>query len=607
MSVLSFDTETYYDANYSVEDLGADRYAADPRFDCYMISVCDGEETWVGHPSDFNWGALVGRGGTIDDPLLVSHNAAFDQAVYRRLMQDKVNPFCKDCYDDWHCTSDLAAYVCNERSLAKAVEVLYGVQLSKAVRGAQKGKRHTRESIRHPDETMKRLLKYARDDAYWCWKIWTDHSHKWPRVERELSVLTRKCADRGVQVDADLLNRYIALTHDALMKKEAQLPWTAAGHPPTSPRAFAEHCRLCGIPVPAPKSDDADAWIEWESEYGPRYPWIGSVSDWRSINKVYATLNTIKLRLRPDNTIAAPLKYFGSHTGRWSGDSGLNFQNFRKDPLVVGDTDVDIRRLFRARPGKKLIIADLAQIEPRVLWSLAGDRKSLELVSQGISPYEAHARTSPDLNWTGGKLKSENKDLYALCKARVLGLGYGCGWRKFITLAKGYGVELTEESSRAAVESFRKNSPLIGALWKKLDQMLWHACRDNLEVVLPNGRELVYHRVRRTRRSVKKDDGKIVNESAFQGWVGKRPYYLYGGMLTENLVQAVARDVFAEGLLRLDKAGYTILFTCHDEVVIEADSETPTTEIGTLFAASPSWLKNCPVEAEVIESEYYKK
>ncbi|MGN0828102.1 MAG: DNA polymerase [Akkermansia sp.] len=107
---------------------------------------------------------------------------------------------------------------------------------------------------------------------------------------------------------------------------------------------------------------------------------------------------------------------------------------------------VDMRALFIPRPGHKFVISDLSQIETRVLLYLAGDTTQLEEIAKGTSPYEAHARAS--MGWTGGKLKEEDPGLYALAKARVLGLGFGCGKVRFSDLAKSMvGIELTPEEA----------------------------------------------------------------------------------------------------------------------------------------------------------------
>jgi len=342
------------------------------------------------------------------------------------------------------------------------------------------------------------------------------------------------------------------------------------------------------------------------------------------------------------------LLYFGAHTGRWSGAGGLNMQNLNKDALF----GFMIRDLFIARPGKKFVIADLSQIEPRCLNWVIGNEDLLARIRAGEPIYEAHARLT--MGWTGGRLKKENPKLYALAKAQVLALGYGAGWEKFITMAlsPGYGnmdlcaedEQIAREAStdgkihtdengeayfltpdpvspgtgmrepvyganaRRIVDGFRKANPLITGLWDSLQQRLVASVGGDMLVELPSGREMRYEGVTRKRkRLMDRKTGELrerwVLEAAVEGFQTK----LYGGILTENLIQATARDVFCDGLLRLRNDGFDPLWTVHDEVIVEVDESVPASEIVSRLAVPPDWMTGLPVEAEAVESHKYLK
>lgn len=595
--VVSFDTETEYSKEYSVRDLAPDRYTSDERFNCYLISVCDGEETWCGHPSKFNWDALNGA-------LLVSHNASFDQACHRGMVKQGVAP--KDLgLAGWHCSADLSAYCTSRRALADAVDFLYGIKLSKALRNYMSGKTWA-DAVREGKD--KELIEYARKDAYWCWKIWTDLSPKWPAHERQLSVLNRESGHRGVRIDVDKLRQYTLACQAELINVELALPWRDSGRKPTSPIALAECCTRHGIPAPPVKSDDEEGFVEWETKYSPHFPWIKAVSDWRSVNKVLKTLQTIKIRLREDDTIEAPLRYFGAHTGRYSGDSGINFQNFRKDPLIANGVPVDVRALIVPRPGYKMIVSDLSQIEPRCLASLVGDHAFLRLASEGYSVYEAYGRSA--MGWAGGNLKKERPDLYKLYKAQVLGLSYGCSHEKFVKVAKTLAdLDVTPEESVKIVQQFREKNPKIIKLWAELDGAFKRSVSDRLfEVELPSGRSMRYPNVKRGIR-IKQDPktGKIIRESAVTADVGGRQTPLWGSKIVENITQATARDVFAFHLLELHKEGHRILFNVHDEVVLEVEPSVCAEDIEKIMSRVPPWLPGCPIAAESQEVPFYQK
>lgn len=673
MTPISLDFETFYDTKqkYGIKDQGTWRYLHDERFDPYLIAVSDGTDAWAGSPKDFNWAALDGR-------VLLSHNSYFDRAV-QGAGEDK-SLFPKIRPAAWHCTANLSSYLCNRRSLADAVSHLLGRSVSKDVRDRANGK--TAADMK-AEGWWEEMLQYGREDALNCHELWTKHAHKWPEHERRLSNLTIDQGTRGVQIDVVKLKEYIVIATNALRVAEEQLPWVKEGRPPTSPKAIAELCRKHDIPCPPVKSKmGEEAFIAWETAYCKAHPWIEHVANWRSINKFLDSLQTILERLQPDGVLGFSLKYFGAHTGRWSGDAGINMQNLRKEPLFLDDrlwliSDLtrlkeislspkkpdyvshvlDIRSLFIARPGKKLLISDLSQIEPRVLAWLIQDKSMLEMMAAGQSPYEAHARAT--MGFRGGNMKKEDKDGYALAKARVLGLGFGCGWEKFIVVAQAMaGLDITKDdpewvqavndegqpcfrtvretvegvsengllkltvtdklepilisgygyTARKIVNDYREGNPKVVALWKRLDTAFKDSVGGDFEMELPSGRSMTYKDVRKETRMERQKDGTFKRKSVFTALIGDRRFPLYGGLLTENLVQATARDVFAGHVLDLqDTDGLDVLFTVHDEAINEADLHLTVKDVEGIMSRAPEWMPGLPVAAEGCEANHYKK
>lgn len=637
MNIIALDYETFYSKNkknpYTISDLGNWRYVHDERFDAFLLSVHDGENSWCGHPKNFNWDAIQPQ------DLLLAHNASFDSAVTRRLTELGQAPVISNA---WQCTANMTSYLAQTRALAPALWTLDRIAMSKEVRDYLDGK-HWDDVVKDGKEAES--AGYCQNDTIHCWGLYNKYKANWPDFEQRLSSLTMKQCARGVAINVELLDKYISVLREVIFNLIQSFPWTSKGAKPTSPIAIAEECRSSGIPCPPLKKDDEEGYDVWEKTYGPRFPWVYGACQVRSLNKLLSSLETIKERLRPDDTIDFSLLYFGAHTGRWSGGgSGLNLQNLKKVPLFIKDMHkisppeglsykqmkqwmsevpdfvLDIRRLFMARPGKKFILADLSQIEPRVLAWLTGNTQLLAMLKGGMSIYEAFARVS--MGWTGGKLKDEDPDKYQLSKIQVLGLGFGCGWEKFITIALGYDVCLNEEQSKNIVTEFRQNNLKISGrgpsydgsredepvgIWRVLDDAFKQSVGGDYQIELPSGRQLTYRDVRRAVKMKKNSEGKLEKRFVHTAEIGGDRFELYGGLLTENLVQATARDVFGAHLLTLEDQIGDVIWTVHDEAITEVDLDVTPKDVEGVMAVTPDWLEGCPVAAEAKESQFYTK
>lgn len=669
---LGFDTETFYDKKtYSVQDMGPWHYARDPRFDCYMISVSDGKENWAGHPRDFNFDSVRGK-------TLVTQNRAFDEEVY--LAEVERGRWPKMDYAEWHCTGNMSAYLWNVRSLADACRMGLGVEVAKGTRDKADGKRWSdivAEGWAHE------MLQYAALDPQYAVELWDRHSHKWPEVERRLSDLTIRQGRRGVTIDIPRLEQGIVVLQRVINVAHQNLPWVARGRKPGSTIGVAEECRAANIPCQPVKQRFPEEHEEWLELYSPRFPWVAALKNLRKATKMLATLETIKARLRPDGTAAFTLLYGGAHTMRWAGAGGWNLQNPNKLPLFVGHNDqfilepkriieaaemyetdklpeyvkeyIDLRGLIIAQPGKMLCPSDLSQIEPRELNWIVGNQKFLDFCASGQSPYEAHARVS--MGWTGGDLKKESKKTYHFAKERVLQLGYGCGWKKFMKRSLLNGIPICDGDREAALEfscdntiytdengvefvrvlnsywkpgddlkkqfkkytvegcnarkqvaDFRSKETGIVGLWKNLQEQLTEAIGGDFVIELPSGRKLTYRDVQMQKRKVKDEEtGEEYNRKVLTAVIGGERCVLYGGLLCENLIQATARDAFAEKMLALEDAGYPVLFHAHDEAVCEVDPSTDPKELEHIMSIPPAWNKGCPLAAEAVLTPRYKK
>lgn len=597
--MIAVDFETFYDkaAGYSVSVMPYEAYCQDPRFDAYLVAVYGGPGNpinFVGNPKNFNWYLLEGH-------PICAHNAEFDWQVARELTRRKLIPSGIKT-GPWVCTADLACYFHSGRALKKAAEALLGRTMSKDLRTKMSGVTWQMAVERGWD---KGLLEYGNGDAVACWEIAEKFYPQWPDEERRLSAMTRIHCRHGVRVEPDELKRANDILARAKFEAETDIPWEwADDKTPLNAKELATYCRGIGIPCPASMAEDDPACEAWEAEYGDRYPVIDALRRWRKANTHHHRIKSMLAGIRPDNTIPTYIKYGAAHTLRWGGDRKTNYQNQPRDPLEITLSDgvhvIDVRGLLKPHLGHKFLVPDLSQIEPRCLNWMVGNTKFLEDCRK-FSPYTSYARQF--YAWAGGdELKHQNKDMYKACKATVLGCGYGCGGPKFKATAKilaDYDIDLP--TAVRMVKEFRAANPLITGLWRRLDGDMRRAAV-NLEPVyeieLPSGRSMKYF------------NPVSLGDLTAQDEINGARKKFYGGKLTENITQAVARDIFGHGLLNLAEDGLWVPFHVHDEAIIEVPEAITPDEIKdvvSLFTKAPDWAAGVPVASEWHLADTYIK
>lgn len=620
---IDFET-SYVKKVRDIATLGVVPYIEHPQTDIYLVSTMAPDVApFSGHPVDAPWSAL-------DNRHWISHNAAFDAAVFMELRRlaggalDNIAPV------EWHCTANLCAFLAAPRSLAGAVEALYGVVLDKSTRDAMNGK--TWETM--SPEFRAEAIAYAMKDSEWCSRIWRDHCHKWPEQEVALSRHTMDMCLRGLQIDLPRTEEDLKVLKKALFLCEDDIPWVgeldAKGKEIKigSKKALAAACATANIPPPKSTADKSPLFELWLEMYGDAAPFVAALKNHRRIDRAIKVLTKIRDQTRADGRLRYSLLYFGAHTGRWSGSGGLNFHNLTKDPLCFdaegrclpkgsdpreAAKTVDLRGCIIPAPGKKFIVADLKQIEARVSLWYAEDWVQLESLRGGMDVYEAHARRTMGYDRPerledyveSDACPEKDRNLRQIAKARVLGLGYGMGWKRLMEFAKmQLGLILTPQQSKAIVDFYRAANPGIVAMWKRLDSaMRLHAYRQEkahtsvpFSVELPSWRSLEYFDVNSS------DDGVRARDE-MNGPVT----HWFGGKLFENLVQATARDVLAEAILRIEAAGHAVVLHVHDEVVVECDPSVTDEEIHALMTVTPTWAPGLPIDSSVESADRYFK
>ncbi len=303
-----------------------------------------------------------------------------------------------------------------------------------------------------------------------------------------------------------------------------------------------------------------------------------------------------------------------------------------------------LRGMVRAEKGKKIVAADFTSIEGVVLPWLAGEQFKLDAFRQYI------AGKGPDMYLVAASgiygipvekmSKKTHPEERQIGKVAELACGYGGGVGAFQTMASGYGVAVTDEKAESIKSAWRAAHPNVVQFWWDLEAAAIDAVNAPGQVVavrgckfkvvgsflwcqLPSGRSLCYPYPKtmwlptpwgqekemltfRTTPNIS-NAKKIVHSDKSNTGKWAR-ISTYGGMLAENVTQAVARDLLAEAMMRLDANGYPIILHVHDEAVAEVPENFGSVkEFEQIMAELPPWAKGLPVAASGFEGPRYRK
>lgn len=324
--------------------------------------------------------------------------------------------------------------------------------------------------------------------------------------------------------------------------------------------------------------------------------------------------------------LPVPFKYYGAHTGRWSGDELINLQNLgsRGDPLIT-----EVRNVIVAPEGQTLVIVDAAQIEARVLDWISGQNDPV-WADPSRDPYCEFASKMSGQRIVNTKkvkqaikaLKDYHDRMRGMGKIGELGCGYGMGAVKAMEYAENsYGVTMDMPTAEKLVKTYRDSKPKVCKFWRVVEQKFKAAARygepstmdrglkfhkdgDVTVITLPSGRELRY-----------KDVKCSIIDGREQLWMPnhyepKKRTFMWGGFLTENIVQAISRDILAEGVLNAEQEGIPVPLHVHDEYVGVTFVESAPAVLGAMIrilSKAPEWAAGCPLASEGQISPRYVK
>lgn len=287
---------------------------------------------------------------------------------------------------------------------------------------------------------------------------------------------------------------------------------------------------------------------------------------------------------------------------------------FGNTPGVLSEL---IRTAFIPKEGHRFIVADFSAIEARVLSWLANEKWRLEVFQSHGKIYEASAsqmfHVPIDEITKGSPLRQKGKISELAC-----GYGGGVGALKSMG-ALEMGVE--EHELQGLIDNWRRANPHIVNFWWEVDKAAIAAVKERtrtrthgilftyksgmLFVTLPSGRDLVYVKPKLMLNKFGREGLTYEGIGTTKKW---ERIETYGPKIVENIVQAASRDILAEAMIRLDKAGFDIVAHVHDEVICEVpNGESSVEEICSIMSESPKWSDGLPLGADGYECDFYQK
>lgn len=651
MRKLHIDIETF--CKLDIGDVGVYRYAEDPSFKIILfafawdddpVTVLDtyyDEFPGESIPADV-WKAL-----TSPDVQKIAHNANFEYVcigTYFGLGLD---------LSQWFCTMVAAAYLGLPLGLDKVGQVL-GLAHQKDAKGkgliqffckpCKPTKKNGERTINEPTDDPEKwedFKYYNGQDVRVEGEIlkYVSRLPGLPDIEREYWVQDQVINGTGITIDREFVEAAIEVNNRVVAEvRQEIIELTGIDNPnsPTQLKAWLK--KQLGHEVKSiGKEYLADAV---DNDLIP--PVVARVLELRAMGSKTSTskYGTMLDYVCMDGRIRGLLQFYGANrTGRYSG-RGVQIQNLKR--TIKGDLEVAkaavvkgvaellyddvpdlisklIRTALVAAPGKSLPVSDFSAIEARVVSWIAGEEWQLEVFRTHGKIYEA---TAANMFNVPIEMVTKGSDLRGKGKVASLALGYQGSVGALITMG-ALREGLTEPELPAIVSAWRAANPHIVKLWRDVQDAAKHVIKNKtsyvlrkpyctlkfsfergyLFITLPSGRRLAYY-------------GAAVEGSKITYWGLDQVKKIwvkmdaYGGLLTENITQAIARDCLCNAMHGIGKYGIPILMHIHDEIVAEADDDKAeaTLEImNEVMAVSPVWAKGLPLKGDGYVSKYYRK
>ena len=654
MKKLHIDIESF--SSVDISTCGSYKYFESMDFEILMIAyafdndpvrivdLAQGEEL----PS---WFAAALRDEDIEKH---AHNANFERNAFRTYGFD--TPI-----DQWHCSAVKAGYCGLPLSLDGGSKALDLGNLGKSsdgkllikyfscpVKPTKVNGLRERNFPEHDLRKWERFKDYCKQDVEAEREITKRLSaYSLPDSERLNYILDQQINDTGILIDINLAKNAVAFndTNIATLTARAK-EITGLSNPNSPPQIKAWLTEQLGHEVTSLTKDSVPDLISIASLLQKKdvieLLGIRQKTAKTSIKKYEAMLAAAC----QDNRVRGIHQFYGANrTGRWAGrlvqpqNMPKNFIDYLEEArnvLASGDYELATllyeeisnilsqltRTALIAKEDHTFAVADFSAIEARVIAWLSGEAWRLRVFSTHGKIYEASASKMFNIPI---EAVTKESDYRAKGKVAELALGYQGAVGALKTMG-GEAMGLSEIEMDNIVKKWRKANPAIVGLWGDLESCAMRAIQTKKKVVsihqgvtfdcdemaltieLPSGRKLFYQKPSFSENKWGKASirYKGMDQTTKQwGYVDT-----YGGKLTENIVQAIARDLLADAMLRVNEAGFDIVMHVHDELLSEIhkyESDKQLEVMCGIMGKEVTWAKGLPLNADGYTTDFYKK
>lgn len=627
---LFLDIETY--SPVDLPKAGVYAYAAHPDFMILMNAWGhDKQNIRVDTQIDMIHDVVTTAIGNSD--IIVAHNAQFERVCFSSSLGMRPGKYLNP--EQFHDTQAVAAEYGYPTHLAALAKVLGGEQKDEAgTRLINLFSKPNRKGVRnlpqdHPEQWQE-FINYCRQDVATLIDV-DERLGDFPtEMERKVFLADQRINDRGIAIDTQMAElAVVAAGHNRLEQEIRVMDLTGVQNPGSQPQ-FLKWCRDNISPRISNLQAETIERLLRSPKLKPEHREVLELRQELALvaSKKYATaLQSVN----EDGRLRGTLKFFGAHTGRWSG-KGTQIQNLPReqfkdekgewDPIAQeaaildlllgnGASALDLKKLVRPMFQVNGAVVDFAAIEARVIAWLAGEQWALDAFEAGRDIYveTATRMSTPDRPLTR-----------AHGKVAVLALGF----QGAVNSLRVMGAEGEDEELAILVRQWRAANPRIVRLWASLQNALEDAGAKptpvgqhlavsrvgrTVRLHLPSGRAIHYHNMKWERYRIQdKTTKRWIVKEGYRYDDPKKPGFrigTYGGRLAENVTQGVARDLLGEALVRLEEYGFQVIGHVHDEVLNEGPQTVETMK--RIMCEQPEWAAGLPIDGAGYTTDRYRK